>query len=270
MPLEAGGEYVDRSNPGMNDPSIHETARSLPAQGIKTKLFFTQPATSEIVLIFPVRDERHVSTNRSEVEMSYIYTVLASMGDAKKFGDAGASWAGDRLKSHGATSSTASQIIMGGEMSGMVIVAFEFDSVDAAMSGQSAIYQDADLVALMQDAQVQVQRRNLFRVQAERGTRTGQFGSVLYMAGSPVDDSTMDKNLDLNWSHIQNGANGITWMQSVASGPAPFSATVATWTDSLDSLMAASASNFADPAVQKIMAETKAQVLGRVLTRRLY
>lgn len=202
--------------------------------------------------------------------MSYIYTVVASMSDPKKFGDAGASWAGERLISHGATSSTASQIVMGGEMSGMVIVAFEFDSVDAAMSGQSAIYQDAELVALMQDAQVQVQRRNLFRVQAERGTRDGEFGSVLYMAGSPVDDATMENNLDLNWGHIQNGANGMSWMQSIASGPAPFTATVATWTDSLDSLMAASASNFADPAVQKIMVENKAQVLGRVLTRRLY
>jgi len=202
--------------------------------------------------------------------MSYIYTVLASMSDAKKFGDAGASWAGERLKLHGATSSTASQIVMGGEMSGLVVVGFEFESVDAAMSGQSAIYQDPDLVALMQDAQVQVQRRNLFRVQAERGTRDGEFGSILYMAGAPVDDATMENNLDLNWSHIQNGANGMSWMQSVASGPAPFTASVATWTDSLDSLMAASASNFADPAVQKIMVENKAQVLGRVLTRRLY
>lgn len=34
--------------------------------------------------------------------------------------------------------------------------------------------------------------------------------------------------------------------------------------------MEASASNFADPAVQKIMVENKVQVLGRVLTRRLY
>jgi hypothetical protein len=47
MPLEAGGEYVDSSNPGINDPSIHGTARSLPAQGIKTKLFFTQPAPAK-------------------------------------------------------------------------------------------------------------------------------------------------------------------------------------------------------------------------------
>jgi hypothetical protein len=246
------------------------TGPALPAQGTKIELVFNQPATSEVVLIFPQRTDRYVSINRIKVEMSYIYTVLASMSDAKKFGDAGATWAGERLKSHGATSSTASQIVMGGEMSGLVVVAFEFETVDAAMSGQSAIYQDADLVALMQDAQVQVQRRNLFRVQAQRGTRDGEFGSILYMAGAPVDDATMEKNLDLNWSHMQNGANGMSWMQSVASGPAPFTASVATWTDSLDSLLAASASNFADPAVQKIMVETKAQVLGRVLTRRLY
>ena len=219
-----------------------------------------------------VNSERYRSLHSLNlvVGMPYIYTVLASMGDAKKFGEAGATWAGERLESLGATSSTASQIIMGGEMSGMVVVAFEFDSIDAAMSGQAGIYQDADLVALMRDAQVQVQRRNLFRIQAERGTRSGEFGTILYMAGAPVSDATMEANIDLNWSHMQHGANGLSWMQSIASGPAPFTGTVATWTDSLDSLMTASASNFADPAVQKVMADTNAQVLGRVITRRLY
>jgi len=202
--------------------------------------------------------------------MSYIYTVLASMGDAQKFAEAGATWAGERLKSHGAMSSTASQIVMGGEMSGLAIVAFEFGSIDGAMSGQAAIYADADLVGLMQDTQVQVQRRNLFRVQAERGTRDGEFGSILYMAGVPADDATMEQNIDMNWAHIQNGANGMSYMQSVASGPAPFNATAATWTDSLDSLMVASASNFADPDVQKVMVDSKVQILGRVITRRLF
>ena len=83
------------------------------------------------------------------------------MGDAQKFGEAGASWAGDRLKSLGAISSSASQIIMGGELSGLVIVAFEFDSIDGAMDGQAGIYKDADLVKLIEDTQVKLQRRNL-------------------------------------------------------------------------------------------------------------
>ena len=86
----------------------------------------------------------------------------------------------------------------------------------------------------------------------------------------PQDDATMDRNIDMNWKHISNGANGLTWMTSVASGPAPFNATVATWTDSLDSLMSASAANFADPEVLKVMADTNATVLGRLLTRRLF
>ncbi|MDG1265737.1 MAG: hypothetical protein P8O03_05375 [Ilumatobacter sp.] len=202
--------------------------------------------------------------------MSYVYTVLASIADPDAFGKAGQEWAGERLGSLGATSSNASQIVMGGEMSGLCIVAFEFDTVDAAMAAQSKIYQDADLVALMRDTQVNVQRRNLFRVQAERGSRDGAFGSVLYMSGMPQDDATMDRNIDMNWKHISNGANGLTWMMSVASGPAPFNATVATWTDSLDSLMSASAANFADPEVLKVMADTKATVLGRLLTRRLF
>ena len=97
--------------------------------------------------------------------MSYVYTVLASIADPDAFGKAGQEWAGERLGTLGATSSNASQIVMGGEMSGLCIVAFEFDTVDAAMAAQSKIYQDADLVALMRDTQVNVQRRNLFRVQ---------------------------------------------------------------------------------------------------------
>ncbi len=202
--------------------------------------------------------------------MSYVSTVLASMGDAQKFGEAGASWAGDRLKSLGAISSSASQIIMGGELSGLVIVAFEFDSIDGAMDGQAGIYKDADLVKLIEDTQVKVQRRNLFRVQAERGSRDGAYGTVLYIAGTPAADSVVEANMDLNWSHIQHGANGLTSMLSVASGPAPFMGTVATWADSLDSLMEASSKNFADPEVQQAMADSKMQVLGRVITRRLF
>jgi len=202
--------------------------------------------------------------------MSYVYTVLASIADPAGFGKAGQEWASERLESFGATSSNASQIVMGGEMSGLCIVAFEFESVDAAMSGQAAIYQDADLVAMMRETQVNVQRRNLFRVQAERGTRNGEFGTVLYMAGAPQDDATMDRNIEMNWKHMSQGANGLTYMQSVASGPAPFNGTVATWTDSLDGLMSASAANFADPEVLKVMAETKTTILGRLVTRRLF
>ena len=72
------------------------------------------------------------------------------------------------------------------------------------------------------------------------------------------------------WGTMQKGANGVAMLQAVAAGPAPFTATVATWADSLDSLMAASAENFADPKVQEFVTTSGLQVLGRVLTRRLF
>jgi hypothetical protein len=38
----------------------------------------------------------------------------------------------------------------------------------------------------------------------------------------------------------------------------------------MDALLAASAANFADPAVQETMAATNTTVLGRMMTRRLF
>ena len=78
--------------------------------------------------------------------MSYLYSVLASIGNVDEFVAASSSWAGDRIKELGATDFNANQIIMGGEMSGMCIVGFEFDSIDAAMAGQAGLYQDAQML----------------------------------------------------------------------------------------------------------------------------
>jgi len=71
--------------------------------------------------------------------MTYMYSVLASIGNVQEFAAAGSGWAGDRMKELGATSFNASQIIMGGEMAGMCIVGFEFETIDAAMAGQAGL-----------------------------------------------------------------------------------------------------------------------------------
>lgn len=201
--------------------------------------------------------------------MSYIYSVLASMGDPQGFADAGSTWAGDRMRELGATDITASQIIMGGEMSGLVLVGFEFDSIDAAMAGQAGIYQDAQMVNMMRETQVSVNRRSLFRIQGERGERTGQYGSVIYLVGRPVDEATAESNIDLSWKTIQEGANGMIGLLVVAAGPVPYSGTVVTSTDSLDALVAASAKNFADPELAKRMSDQGWTVGGRVMMKRL-
>ena len=201
--------------------------------------------------------------------MTYLYSVLAQIADKNAFSEAGKSWVPGNLEKLGVRSFSSTEIVMGGELSGMCIVGFEYDSVDAAMAGQAGLYADSEIVGLMQEAQVQVVRRNLFRVQSERGERRGQYGTILYMAGRPLDDATMESNMDHNWSHINAGANGLTWLMSVASGPSPFNATAVTWTDSLDDLLAASNKMFADPKTMQIMTDSGAQVLGRVIGRNM-
>jgi hypothetical protein len=195
--------------------------------------------------------------------------VLGSIGNVQEFAAAGSGWAGDRIKEFGATSINANQIIMGGDLAGMCIIGFEFDSVDAAMAGQAALYQDSEIVQMMRDTQVSVSRRILFRVQSEIGEREGRYGSVLYIAGRPLDDASAASNLEHSWKTISEGANGMIGLQAVAAGASPFQGTVVTSTDSLDELMAASAKNFADPEMAKRMGEQGWNVIGRVLMNRL-
>jgi hypothetical protein len=202
--------------------------------------------------------------------MSYLSAAVISLDDPAAFADAGQSWASARLGEMGAVSTTASQIVMGGEAAGTVIVAFEWDSIDAAMTGQAALYADADMLALMKDTGVTLHRRSLLRLQAEFGTRTGDFGSVLYVGGPSMDDATAQESFALAWGHMQNGANGLTALENIAGGPGTFTGSVVTWADSLDSMMAAATENYADPKIQEALASTGMQPLGRVLTRRLF
>ncbi len=201
--------------------------------------------------------------------MSYLYSVLASIGNVDEFFSASSSWAGDRMKELGATDLNANQIIMGGEMSGMCIVGFEFDSIDAAMAGQAGLYQDAQMLEMMRDTQVNVSRRILSRIQSEMGEREGRYGSVIYVAGRPLDDATAASNMEHSWKTVSEGANGAISLQVVAAGASPFQGMVVTATDSLDALMAASAKTFADPEMAKRMGEQGWNIVGRVLMRRL-
>jgi hypothetical protein len=202
--------------------------------------------------------------------MTYLSAAVISLDDPAAFAEAGKSWASARMTEMGAVSTTANQIVMGGEAAGSVIVAFEWDSIDAAMAGQEALYADAKMLKMMKDTGVKLHRRSLLRVQAEFGTRTGDVGSVLYMGGPPLNDATAQESFALAWGHMQNGANGLTALENVAGGPGAFTVSVATWADSLDAMMAASAENYADSKIQEALASSGVQLLGRVITRRLF
>ncbi len=201
--------------------------------------------------------------------MSYFYSALTNVGNVQEFTAASSGWAGDRMKELGATDFNASQIIMGGEMSGMCLIGFEFETIDAAMAGQAGLYQDAQMLEMMRDTGVSVVRRSLFRTQAELGERKGQFGSVLYISGRPIDDATAASNMEQSWKTVSEGANGVIGLQAVAAGASPFQGTVVTATDSLDALIAASAKSFADPEMAKRMGEQGWTIIGRVLMNRL-
>ena len=99
--------------------------------------------------------------------MSYLYVTALTATNVDGFAEAGATWAQDHYRALGARTTTGSQVIMGGEMAGTILVAFEYETIDAAMAGQQAFYSDQALVQLMQDHTVQISRRSLMRVQAE-------------------------------------------------------------------------------------------------------
>ena len=166
--------------------------------------------------------------------MSYLYVTALTATNVDGFAEAGATWAQDHYRALGARTTTGSQVIMGGEMAGTILVAFEYETIDAAMAGQQAFYSDQALVQLMQDHTVQISRRSLMRVQAEFGERNGGFSSVLYLSSAPIDDASAQANFATNWGHIQDGANGMITLANIAAGPAPFTHTVVTSTDSLD------------------------------------
>ena len=105
--------------------------------------------------------------------MSYLYVTALTATNVNGFAEAGATWAQDHYRALGALTTTGSEVIMGGEMAGTILVAFEYETIDAAMAGQQAFYSDQALVQLMQDHTVQISRRSLMRVQAEFGERNG-------------------------------------------------------------------------------------------------
>jgi hypothetical protein len=79
----------------------------------------------------------------------------------------------------------------------------------------------------------------------------------------------MNANLDLNWSHMQSGANGIQWGRGLAAGPLTGLYVAITAADSADELMAASGAMFADPVIQQRMAEQNTQLVARQMLRLL-
>ena len=201
--------------------------------------------------------------------MTYWSATVARMADMEVFKSALNDWIPGRMSEYGATDLLAMQVVLGGEAAGTVQVAFEYPSVDAVLEANAKQAADPDFQRLIQDSGGQLLRRSLLKTWGERGERSGEYATGLYIAHDPLDEDTANNNLDKSWAHMQAGATGIAQSLIVAGGEMTGVTIVLTRTNSMDSLLEASALNFADPEVQQGMAAINARVVGRVVGRAL-
>ena len=104
---------------------------------------------------------------------------------------------------------------------------------------------------------------------AERGERSGSWGTGLLISVDSVDDATIDSNIGDAWANMSAGATGMLFAETIAAGAtqnvAPYYAL--TWCNDMNLMMQASATNMADPKVQANMAAANATVMGRIIAK---
>ena len=197
--------------------------------------------------------------------MSVMTIVVAKINDVAGFAEAGSSWGKQKLMDMGCLDATASRIVHGGELAGMTTIAFEWESADASIAGSDAINADSQMVQMMGDTGVSVLRRTLFGVTGERGDRSGDYISGVYVTGPPTADG-----LDNGWPLGQAHVNGTMNLRGIAGGPAPWTGTVVTTADSADAIIEGGVKSWSDPKMQEFMANNGSQAIGRILGKRLF
>ena len=201
--------------------------------------------------------------------VGYLSGLVIRVSDQSRFEADWNAFTRDMFLASGATRARALQNVMGGEQAGEINIACEWDSLDDAMRAPGDLRAKQEMIDAMQAAGVQTLRRSLISIEAERGTQEGEFASLLASSSNPHDLATTNANLDLNWAHMQSGANGIMLGRGLAAGPLTGLRVAITATDSADELMASSAAMFADPVIQKRMAEQNIQLVARQMLRLL-
>ena len=195
-------------------------------------------------------------------KMTVLTIAITSVDDIAGFVEGSNSFGKQAVLDMGCLHTQISQTIMGGEMVGMTGISFEWNDMDAAIAGSAAVNSNSQLLQMMGDCGVKVIRRSLLEVTQERGERDGEFISAVYMSGK-----SSSEGIDIGWGHLKDSANGLMTTRLYAGGPAAWTGTVFTWTDSVTSLASAAANAWDDPAMQRIQAENGTQPLGRIINR---
>ena len=201
--------------------------------------------------------------------MSYVTAFSCRATDVATFASEAAGHGKEVAMNAGATDVRVMQTVMGGDRAGMINVLFDVPSINAAMDVSAAVNADSKVMDVLKSCGVEMIGRSLMRVAAQRGTTDGTYGTLLMMTGNQIDDARSDSNIGDIWAYLSDVAHGMRLMQAHSAGVAMAPWAIATWTDDLDALAAASATGLQDPKVQANMADANIMMIGRSTSRSL-
>jgi hypothetical protein len=199
--------------------------------------------------------------------MTYTVANMLRASDPASFVEIFNRVARPELEAGGSTKLRVSQTIFGGEFSGAITMAADFESVSAAAAAVAAANAKAGPEA--REAGVELVSRSLVITREQRGEQDGEYGSLLQVTSSPTSAEQMSANADLYWSHMSAGCSGQRFGQMIAAGERTGRQVAITWTEDLDALTQASAAMFAHPEVQQLNARFDVVPVSRSLFRRL-
>ena len=200
--------------------------------------------------------------------MAYTTVLSSRVTDMNGLLTAWNDWGKDHVL-HETTASgvSMSQTMVGGERAGEVNASFQWESIDQAMVGIATLTASSRLMDMYQSSGVTPLRRSMAKLLAQRGTREGQYTSILMCTGDMTDEATASSNADTMWDGLSGAANGYAINQVIAGGEFTGMYALISWTDSLDAFMeAANATNTSAPA-QQIMSNQNIKFVSRSLSR---
>ena len=203
--------------------------------------------------------------------MTYTTVLSSRVADLNGLQTAWNDWAKEHVlaESQTATGVSMTQTMLGGDRAGEVNASFQWESIDQAMTGLVAMNQSARLMDLYQSCGVARLRRSMARVLAQRGTREGQYTSILMCTGDMADEATASSNADTMWDGLSGAANGYAVNQVIAGGEFTGMYALVSWTDSLDAFMEAANTTNSSAPVQQIMSNQNIKFVSRGLSRSL-
>ncbi len=160
-----------------------------------------------------------------------------------------------------------SQTMVGGERAGEVNASFQWESIDQAMVGIATLTASSRLMEMYQSSGVTPLRRSMAKLLAQRGTREGQYTSILMCTGDMADETTASSNADTMWDGLSGAVNGYAINQVIAGAEFTGMYALVSWTDSLDAFMEAANATNTSAAAQQIMSNQNIKFVSRSLSR---